>query len=57
MQGKIEGLRNHFHDSWKEIAALSIIRTLRPTPLKYAESAWSKLYLSEEIDLRKSSGK
>ena len=52
MQGIIEGLRNHFPDSWKEIAALSIIRTLRPTPLKCAESAWSKLYLSEEIDAR-----
>jgi len=50
MQGIIEGLRDHFPDSWKEIAALSIVRTLRPTPLKYAESAWSKLYLSEEID-------
>ena len=50
MQGIIEGLRDHFPDSWKEIAALSIVRTLRPTPLKYAESAWSKLYLS---DLRK----
>lgn len=50
MEGIIRGLRNHFPDSWKEIAALSIVRALRPTPLKYAESAWSKLYLSEEID-------
>ncbi len=52
MQGIIAGLRKHFPDSWKEIAALSIIRILRPTPLKYAEFAWSKLYLSGEIDAR-----
>ncbi|MEM4089843.1 MAG: hypothetical protein QXQ46_03695 [Thermoplasmatales archaeon] len=31
--------------------ALSIIRTLRPVPIKYAETAWKKLYLSEEMDV------
>ncbi len=50
MQDIIQGLRKYFPDSWKEIVALSIIRALRPTPLKYAESAWEKLYLSEELD-------
>ncbi len=50
LQGIIQGLKEYFPDSWKEIAALSIIRVLRPIPLKYAGSAWSKLYLSEEID-------
>ena len=35
---------------WKEIIAISITRTIMPVPMKYLESAWSKLYLSGEID-------
>ncbi len=40
----------HFPDEWREIAALSIVRTIRNTPIKYAKEAWEKLYLSNEID-------
>ncbi|MCL4344728.1 MAG: transposase [Nitrososphaerota archaeon] len=56
MQEILGEIKKFFPDSWREIVALSITRTLRPVPIKYAESAWSRLYLSEEIDASLSPG-
>ncbi|MGC9124314.1 MAG: transposase [Thermoplasmata archaeon] len=46
----IPDLQRLFPLHWKEIIAISITRTIMPVPIKYLESAWSKLYLSKEID-------
>jgi transposase len=46
----IENLRTHFPNEWREIAAFSIVRTIRNVPIKYVKEAWEKLYLSQEID-------
>ncbi|MEM3873396.1 MAG: hypothetical protein QXE05_12625, partial [Nitrososphaeria archaeon] len=46
----ISDLQRLFPMHWKEILALSVTKTIRSMPLKYLESAWSKLYLSREID-------
>jgi transposase len=46
----LENLRIHFPDEWREIAAFSIVRTIRNVPIKYVKEAWEKLYLSNEID-------
>ncbi|MGC8580633.1 MAG: transposase, partial [bacterium] len=46
----LPNLKKYFPDSWKELVALAIVRTIRNTPIKYAKDAWEKLYVSEEID-------
>ncbi|MGC8663216.1 MAG: hypothetical protein ACP5TX_02280, partial [Thermoplasmata archaeon] len=46
----IPDIQRLFPLHWKEILAISITRTIMPVPIKYLESAWSKLYLSREID-------
>jgi len=45
----LQGLRAAFPDEWKEIVALSIVRTIRNVPIKYVKDAWEKLYLCEEV--------
>jgi transposase len=46
----IPDIQRLFPLHWKEILAISITKTIMPVPIKYLESAWSKLYLSREID-------
>lgn len=43
-------LRTCFPDEWRELAALSIVRTIRNTPIKYVKDAWEKLYLSTKVE-------
>ncbi len=43
-------LKRLFPMHWEEILAISVTKTIRSVPIKYLESAWSKLYLSREID-------
>jgi len=46
----VENLRTYFPDEWQELAAYSIVRTIRNVPIKYVKEAWDKLYLSDEIE-------
>ncbi len=45
----IQHLKEYF-PHWKEMLAMSIVRAIRPTPIKYMYAEWEKLYLSQEID-------
>lgn len=46
----IDGLKTHFPSMWKEMFAMSVVRTIRHSPMKYMDAGWDKLYLSQEID-------
>ena len=46
----IDGLKAHFRSMWKEMFAMSVVRTIRHSPMKYMDAGWDKLYLSQEID-------
>ncbi len=48
--GIMEGLRAHFPYAWREILAMSIVRSIRHAPMKYMDAGWEKLYLSTEMD-------
>lgn len=50
LQDVLQSLRASFPDDWREIAALSIVRTIRNVPIKYVKDAWEKLYVSEEVE-------
>ena len=43
-------LRECFPDDWRELAALSIVKTTRNVPIKYAKDAWEKLHTSTEME-------
>jgi len=43
-------LRECFPDDWRELAALSIVKTTRNAPIKYAKDAWEKLHTSTEME-------
>lgn len=45
----ISPLRKVFPNCYKEIIAMSIVKTIQNTPLKLIKSKWEKLYLSKEI--------
>lgn len=49
-QELIEPLKNSFFYRWKEIIACSIVKTIRPLPLRLIKSRWEKLHLSQKID-------
>jgi len=49
-QDIIEPLKMCFYDRWKEIIALSIVKTIQPLPIRLIQSRWEKLHISQEID-------
>lgn len=50
LQDITPNLREYFPDEWRELTALSIIRTIRNTPIKYVKDAWEKLHTSTELE-------
>jgi len=42
-------LQESFYDSWREIIACAIVKTIEPVPLKLIKSRWEKLHLSTKI--------
>ena len=46
----IPELKRCFPDYWKEILAMSMVRTHDPMPIRYMKSAWEKFYASSQID-------
>jgi len=46
----VSPLKKAFPDYYKDIIAMSIVKVIRPTPLKLIKSVWEKLYLSQEIE-------
>lgn len=52
----IPPLREAFPDSYKEIIATSIVRTIQPSPLKSIKGRWNKLFLSREFSASLSPG-
>lgn len=49
-QDMIKPLEKHFPQRWKELLACSLVKVLRPTPIKRIKSVWKTLHLSQNID-------
>lgn len=49
-QDILDPLKKAFFQRWREIIAISIVKTIQPLPLRLIKSRWEKLHLSQKID-------